>query len=120
MLLFRRLHFSVDIAHFVLWECFADQFISLLKAAQVELFILLYQWIHDVCLSSGFELFAYALVYAHARCVVAQKCGDRLSSGRQLVDHRYAEIAIYRHCQGAGDGCGCHDEHMRRRGVLVP
>ena len=38
----------------------------------------------------------------------------------QLVDDRHVEVAVECHGECAWNGGGCHDEHMRRHGILHP
>ena len=38
----------------------------------------------------------------------------------QLVDDAYVEVAIERHGEGTGNGCGCHHQHVGRVRALAP
>ena len=43
-----------------------------------------------------------------------------VASGWQFVDDADAQIAIYGHRQGAGNGGGCHHQYVRSPDILVP
>ena len=101
-------HFSVHEADAIAGKRLASAPISLLKAFEVELLILLNKGIYDIDLPSLPQLGKYQAVNFHAGGIVAQKRGDGFASGRQLVDDRDIEVAVDGHSERPGDGGGGH------------
>ena len=78
------------------------------------IFAVLDEWTHDVSLPTETDLLVdegsntFAHVFAHGVGL------NRTSSGRDLVQHGYIQIAVHNECERARNRRSRHDEHMRR------
>ena len=115
-----RFHLAMHLADLVLWKLFADVHVTLFQIFDVHLFALLYQRIHDVYLTSFLNLFPHELVHAFPAVIKLMNGLDRLSAGRQLINDRHIQIAIQGHGQRTGNRGSCHNQYMRRTGILSP
>ena len=114
------LHFAVQLAYLVVTEDVAQRSIPLFEVLEVDLLALGDEGIDHIGLSSLAQLLlderidpAYAVAEDMLRIY-------RLATGWQLVDDRYIEVAIERHCKSARNGRSCHHKHMRRDAAFCP
>ena len=93
---------------------------SLFQVFQVERLALLDQWVDDIGLSPGTDLFPDKLIERPPVLVVPMHRLYRLTAGRQLVDNGEIEVAIKRHGQRSGNRGSRHHQHMWRMFAFRP
>ena len=101
-------------------EVARDGFVAVLQIFVVHRFGLLDKRIDDINLSSLLDLLPHETEEPQAGRVGVVHRADRLTSRRQLVDHRNVQVAVEGHRQRAGNGRGGHHQDMGRLLVLRP
>ena len=116
-----RFHLTVNVSYAVFGtKNLLYGAITLLNAAQVNLFILFYQRIDNVSLLSEAQPACHQTPYLLLFLLIIESSGDWLAARRKLVNDRHIEVAVERHCQCARYGSGGHHQHVRRCGVFAP
>lgn len=101
-------------------EVGADVLVAFLEVAVVHFLGFGDERVDDVCLAAFLDFLADEFVDLQAPGFVDVVRGDGFTSRGKLVDDGDVEIAVEGHGQGAGDGGGRHDEHVRGNGVFLP
>ena len=101
-------------------EIVVDHFKTFFQISEIHFFRFPDEGIYHVSLPAFFQFFFDKPEYVRPFFLKGMKGGDRLSARRQLVDHRYVQVAVKRHGECAGDRGGGHHEYVGRDDVFVP
>ena len=77
-----------------------------------QLFVFLYRGADHKALVAFGGMLADEGIDAGTHILAHQEGVNRLTAGGELVQNRNIQVAIHDERQGAGNGCGRHDQHM--------
>jgi hypothetical protein len=104
----------------VLRECLAEGVVAVLKVLQIEILVLLDEWIDDIHLSAQVYLLGDELVDGCAALDVVVKRVYGFAPRREFVDDTHMQVAIDSHRQCARDRGGSHYQNMGRTDIFLP
>jgi thiol-disulfide isomerase/thioredoxin len=92
----------------------------LLRRLDLEAVLLVDRRAHDECLPAGLDLLTHELVgLPPFGGGPRDPRRDRLPARGHLVEHRDVQVAVIRHGERSRDRRGRHDQHVRRRALLL-
>ena len=104
----------------ILRKDFTNGMVTVLEILQIHLLALLDKGINNIDLPPRFYLATHKLIERSTLRIVTVLGSNGLAAWRQLVDDGDVKVAIERHCEGTGNGRGCHHQHVGEEIVLAP